>query len=265
MPRTRRLTHAHSFAYPQFHGECDLVLLHNPEFNDGQGMDVHIRTKIADFWSSVESAAIRLGEEIMEINANPESDEWLWVNGEVVSSGLEIGKWYTTTVGGFLIRYKESSASVREANIYIKGAVERMVFKTFKSFVRVDVDWETDPDNYMGSVGLLGSFDKLGMRVARDGVTTIDDTNEFGQEWQVGESDPELFHSKVGAVVGRKCVMPPAYTPETAARMKRRLRASNMTQEDAEKACDHLQDPEEIKACIFDVIATQDLSMASAW
>jgi hypothetical protein len=142
MPRTRRLTHAHSFAYPQFHGECDLVLLHNPEFNDGQGMDVHIRTKIADFWSSVESAAIRLGEEIMEINANPESDEWLWVNGEVVSSGLEIGKWYTTTVGGFLIRYKESSASVREANIYIKGAVERMVFKTFKSFVRVDVDWE---------------------------------------------------------------------------------------------------------------------------
>jgi hypothetical protein len=47
--------------------------------------------------------------------------------------------------------------------------------------------------------------------------------------------------------------------------MKRRLRASNMTQEDAEKACDHLQDPEEIKACIFDVIATQDLSMASAW
>jgi hypothetical protein len=29
-----------------FHGECDLVLLHNPEFNNNLGMDIHIRTKI---------------------------------------------------------------------------------------------------------------------------------------------------------------------------------------------------------------------------
>jgi hypothetical protein len=38
-----------------------------------------------------------------------------------------------------------------------------------------------------------------------------------------------------------------------------------MTQADAEKACNHLSDPEEIEACVFDVLATQDLDMASAW
>jgi hypothetical protein len=228
-------------------------------------MDVHIRTKIEDFWSSVESAAIDLGGESMEIMANPGADEWLWLNGQVISSGLEIGKWYQAEIGGFVLRYKESSAAVREAIIYFKGHTERMEFHTFKSFVRVDVEWETHPHNYVGSVGLLGSFDHQGMRVGRDGVTPINDTDEFGQEWQVAESDPQLFHSYAGAVVGRQCVMPPAYTTETAARMKRRLRASKMTREDAEKACDHLQDPEEVKACVFDVIATQDLSMASAW
>jgi hypothetical protein len=248
-----------------FHGECDLVLIHNPDFKDGLGMDVHIRTKIEDFWSSVESSAIQLGDDVMEIQANPESDEWLWVNGEAISVGIETGKWYESEIAGFVLRYKESSASVREASIYFKGHVERILFKTFKSFVRVDVDWESAPENYMGSVGLLGSFDLNGLRVGRDGATPVMDTNAFGQEWQVGEADPTLFHSYEGAVVDRKCVMPPAYTPEKAAKIKRRLRASNMTEDDAAKACDHLQDPEEIKACIFDVIATQDLSMASAW
>jgi hypothetical protein len=27
-------------------GACDLVLLHNPDFANGLGMDLHIRTKI---------------------------------------------------------------------------------------------------------------------------------------------------------------------------------------------------------------------------
>ena len=241
------------------------MLLHNPEFNNGLGMDVHIRTKIEDFWSSVESSAIQLGDETMEIQANPESDEWLWVNGKAISVGAQTGKWYETEIAGYVLRYKESSASVREASIYFKGHVERIVFKTFKSFVRVDVDWESSPEHYKGSVGLLGSFDLNGLRVGRDGETPIMNNNEFGQEWQVSDSDPALFHSYEGAVVNQKCVMPPAYSADKAAKVKRRLRASNMTENDAAKACDHLHDPEEIKACVFDVIATQDLSMASAW
>ena len=228
-------------------------------------MDVHIRTKIEDFWLSVQAAVIQLGKETMEIQANPERDEWLWVNGRAISSFLESGKWYKTEIAGFVLRYKQSSMAVREANIYFEGHSQHITFKTFKSFVRVDVDWESAPENYMGSVGLLGKFDLRGLRVGRDGTTVINDTNEFGQEWQVVESDPQLFHSYDGAVVGGKCIMPPSYSPERAAKIQRRLRASTITVTDAEMACGHLRHPEEIKLCVFDVIATQDLSMGRGW
>ena len=49
-----------------FHGECDMVLLHDDNFNDGRGLDVHIRTTISKFYSYVETAAIRIGEAIVE-------------------------------------------------------------------------------------------------------------------------------------------------------------------------------------------------------
>merc|ERR1712232_1440220 len=41
-----------------FHGICDLVLLHNPEFNNGLGMDIHIRTKKMKHWSYIKTAVI---------------------------------------------------------------------------------------------------------------------------------------------------------------------------------------------------------------
>jgi hypothetical protein len=203
----------------------------------------------------------------MEIRASPESNEWLWIDGKAISVGMEQDKWLVTTLAGFKVRYKESmkrAGMIREVNVYLDGTKEMMEFNAFKSFVRIDVDWKNS-ENYQGSNGLLGSFDLNGARVSRDGVTPIKDHHEFGQEWQVLDSEPKLFHSYEGAVVGQKCIMPPTYTPELAAKMKRRLRASKLTEADAEEACNHLVDAEEKQACVFDVIATQDLSMASVW
>ncbi|CAB9513844.1 expressed unknown protein [Seminavis robusta] len=175
------------------------------------------------------------------------------------------GEWHRASIAGFMVRYKQSSPSVREAAIYVDGPKEKIAFKTFKSFVRIDVDWN-ESKNYGGSLGLLGSYDHEGARFGRDGKTLIKNFRQFGQEWQVEDSEPRLFHSYEGAVVNRKCVMPPTYTKKaTSIRQKRRLAESGMTYEDAEDACNHLKDPEEIKSCVYDVIATQDLSMASAW
>jgi hypothetical protein len=223
--------------------------------------------RIEDFWSSVESAVVMIGDSTMEIRASPKSNEWLWIDGTAVSVGMEQDKWHTTAIAGFMIRYKESVRRVgmiREANLYLEGHKEIMEFNAYRSFVRLDVDWK-NAENYKGSTGLLGSFDLKGLRVARDGVSPIQDPHKFGQEWQVLDSEPKLFHSYEGAVVGQKCTMPPTYTPELAEKMKRRLRASNLTVADAEEACNHLLDAEEKQACVFDVIATQDLSMAGAW
>jgi len=249
-----------------YHGECDLVLLHNPEFKAGLGMDIHIRTKIEAFWSSVESAVIKVGDDTMEIRADPESDEWLWFNGEPADAVAE-GEWHRQRLAGFLVRYRASGPSSREAYLYLEGAKEVFMMKTFKSFLRVDVDWARS-DNYHNSVGLLGSHAHEGKRLGRDGKF-IEDANAFGQEWQVRpDVDGSLFHSYEGAIVGKQCVMPPRFEGDSlnASSLRgRRLGASTLDTVAAEKACNHLVDPEEIKACVFDVIATQDLSMASTW
>ena len=65
-----------------FHGGCDLVLLENPEFMNGLGMTVHIRTKIETWWSYVESAVLKIGEETMEIQ-----QDQFHVNGQPVELG----------------------------------------------------------------------------------------------------------------------------------------------------------------------------------
>lgn len=245
-----------------FHGECDLVLLHNPQFKEGLGMDIHLRTKIQDFWSSVVTAAVKIGESTIEISVE-HGDQWLWFNGQLVD-GLQQGQWYTTKMEGFVVRYKESSTDVREAHIYLKGSSEQLTMQTYKSFVRVDVDHKRSK-NYDGALGLLGSYNDNGARFGRDGKTLIQNPDEFGQEWQVLESEPQIFHTYERAVAGEKCIMPPTFNEQAKKQLRRRLVGSGMTVEKAEKACSHLQDPEEVKACVFDVIATQDLNMAGAW
>jgi len=64
-----------------FHGGCDLVLLDNPDFMDGLGMKVHVRTKIETWWSFVESAAIQIADQVIEV-VGGDNNQWLYRNGE---------------------------------------------------------------------------------------------------------------------------------------------------------------------------------------
>jgi hypothetical protein len=53
-----------------YHGECDLVLLHNAAFESGMGIDVHIRTKIRRDMSYISSAALKIGKDVLEVAAH---------------------------------------------------------------------------------------------------------------------------------------------------------------------------------------------------
>jgi hypothetical protein len=154
---------------------------------------------------------MRIGDYTLEIKADPESNEWLWIDGELMSATVQTGEWYRAELAGFLVRYKETKNSGREVNIYVnkEKMSKKVQFKTYKSFVRANIDWKGS-SLYDSSLGLLGSRALDGQRVARDGQTLIKDVNQFGQEWQVLESEPKLFHSYEGAVVGQKCIMPPS-------------------------------------------------------
>jgi hypothetical protein len=62
-----------------FHGVCDLVLLCNAKFNKGAGLDVHIRNKKIRQWSYVDSAAVRIGTDTLEVRGGEKSN--FWING----------------------------------------------------------------------------------------------------------------------------------------------------------------------------------------
>jgi len=243
-----------------FHGGCDLVLVDSPDFLEGLGMTVHIRTKIETWWSYVESAAIRIGGQTLVVSGG-DKDLWLLTNG-AFNEALEDKKWYVTKFAGLNLRYKQFGRN-REVHIHLSNK-QKIMIKSYNDFVKVE--FLSEGSHYLeGSHGLLGSFPD-GNRFARDGETLIEDVIEFGQEWQVQPMEPKLFGTYSDAWVvpaGQKCAMPVDTIEKTQLR-QRRL-ANGMDLKVAEDACAHLQSADDRKACVFDVVATQDVDMAAVW
>lgn len=53
-----------------YHGECDLVTISSHNFNDtGFDMAIHARTKIRYDYSYIESAAVKIGDDILQVSA----------------------------------------------------------------------------------------------------------------------------------------------------------------------------------------------------
>lgn len=241
------------------------MLLTNPGFSNGQGMDIHIRTRIETWWSYVETAAVRLGEDTLVdfSGCSGDNEEWLWVNGKSYDA-LERGHWYEIEVSGFLIRYKKVAHGRCKASIHFGGEKEHIALESFKKMVKVDIKVE-NPMNFTGSLGLLGHYPD-GKRVGRDGTSFIDDVRDFGQEWQVTEEEPKLFRAYGEGVVQApdKCAMP-ATEKETSNLRKRRLGEASLSKAEIEKACSHVKDPAERAACQLDVMVTDDVGMAGAF
>ena len=241
-----------------FHGGCDLVLVDNPDYKDGLGMTIHIRTKIETWWSYIQAAVVKIGDESFEIEMNQ-----FYKNGEALDMAKITAEPTHDKISGLLLRYKQKEGNI-EALVYF-GNGEVLKMKTFKGFVTVQVGAEGDDSIYTGSHGMLGSYPD-GARLGRDGVTHIENVNAFGHEWQVLPEEPKLFSSYDAEWVvaaGQACAMPDESEAKVSLR-KRRL-ASGMPMDEVEKACAHLEDAGDKKACIYDVMATQDVSMASVW
>jgi hypothetical protein len=246
--------HIRTFAgeHYSYHGACDLVLIKNPEFADGLGMDIHIRNAPIKQWSYIESAVINIGGETLEVRGGETTNEF-YVNG-VLGNPSSTDGMLPETIAGFPIKFEWLTKGRRQFTIDL-GDGEQIIFKTFKYFLRVNAKI-VDGKRFESSVGLMGTY-PLGNKVARDGSTEITDYDQFGQEWQVLPEEPMLFHNMEGPQAPQQCALPVTTT-------QRRLAESSITLEDAEIACAHvnLDDRDE---CIFDVLATEDKDMAGAY
>ncbi|CAJ1937956.1 unnamed protein product [Cylindrotheca closterium] len=240
----------------EFHGQCDLVLTQDHDFADGLGLDVQIRTKLVRYWSYIKKAAIRIGNDILEIegNADPQkNDAHHWFNLEY--------KGEATSIGGFplSIHNDKASKSYFEIDLSSKYPDQKIVLSTYREFVRVDFHGAT-ADAFGDTVGMLGDF-KTGDLFARDGVTRMDDFVQLGNEWQVLPADYMLFRDESDPQFPKRCIEP----EDPQGQRHRRLGESTIAVEAAEAACAKLKDELDRKDCVYDILATQDLDMVGAF
>jgi hypothetical protein len=227
-----------------YHGECDLVLLHSSEFGSGLGVDVHIRTKLRRDMAYISSAVLRIGTYVLEV----ESQGVYYLNG-VLNAALP------DEFSGFAFSHTQPTDKQHLFEVHL-GRGEKINVKTYKDFVSVLIE-QGKSENFHDSVGLMGDF-AMGRMVARDGKTVIDDANAFGQEWQVLHTEPSLFQTVRFPQHPNVCTMP---TPVQTSQLRRRLsELSSVDKAAAEKACAHWGEGKD--DCIFDVLTTGDLEMA---
>jgi len=240
-----------------FHGVCDLVLIHSAGFGKGIGMDVHIRTERMKMWSYVASAVIRIGQDMFEVMGGNEVKVWTnGVEGELQNTeGEKDGSYHVSTISGHPI-YMTRESEKQDEFVIDLGNGEEIVIGTWHSFVRVSFK-NAKKENFKDSRGLMGSF-PAGVKLARDSSTKVEDVNTFGQEWQVLDSEPNLFHNIKSPQHPLKCEIP------SHVEMRRRLGESKITTNQAEKACANVNEAER-DLCIFDVMATNDEITAGAY
>jgi hypothetical protein len=228
-----------------YHGECDLVLLHIADFEAGLGLDVHIRTKLRRDMSYISSAALRIGTDLLEVA----SQGVFWFNG-VLNAALP------DEFSGFAFSHTQPTERQHVFEVYLGGR-ERIKLKTYRDFVSVLIE-QGQNKHFGDSAGLMGDF-RMGHMIARDGKTIIDDANAFGQEWQVLDTEPSLFQTvRLPQHPQQVCTLPP---PMQASKLRRRLlESSSVAQLTAEKACEHWGEGKD--DCVFDVLTTGDLEMA---
>lgn len=228
-----------------FHGACDLVLLKNPDFLGGLGLDIHIRTKLMNTVAYTNSAVLRIGYETFEVQALESANFAYWINGE---KGGELRK----GIAGRPIIYRQINA--HDCDFVLDFDRHAVVFKKHNKLLRVYIEGATT-STFGNSLGLIGSYGN-GSSVARDKETIIEDGDVFGKEWQVLATEPMIFHSIEGPQSPEACTMPP---PQT---LRRRSFETSVSPEHAVRACENATEQTEFVFCAFDVQALNDVGLA---
>jgi hypothetical protein len=235
-----------------------MVLAKDQEFANGLGLNVQIRTKLVRYWSYIESTAIRIGDDILEVRGSGDAENMepvYWINLEFRGKLNE--------VGGFPVKIGKGTGRNHKHNFVIDLSStfpgQSIAISVWKEFVKIDFINGSE-DSYGNTAGMLGDF-KTGKTLARDGSTVLNAFNELGNEWQVFPYEDRLFHDISEPQFPKKCIEPE--DPQGARR--RRLTENAVTEEQAEAECAGLMDSADRKDCVYDILATQDLDMVLAY
>lgn len=250
--------------HDSFHGECDLVLLRNEDFHNGMGLELHARTTIQSYFSYIETAALRVGDTILEFYR-----DHVLVNGEtffVTDLPLTLG----SEGFAFTLATLDTKKNPKYNQDYIVDLNESssITFHFYKQFMTFSVSGSPSDFGTGKTTGLLGDY-HTGAMIARDGSSIFKDFVDFAFEWQVDPSreDGQLFsQAREPQLPYEKCRMPTAPRPS-----RRHLRTAGNTQllAQAQTACAHVgnnnQNKKSYDLCIDDILTTGDVGLATAW
>lgn len=241
----------------EFHGECDLVLVHSDHVNGNKPLDIHVRTVIHEWWSQIESAAMRIGDVTLQMEVDK-----FFVDGQEYSDRdlpMQTDEFYISSPfegDHRATRNLRASEAKDVIKTYLVTFNDKSVvtFKILNGFMNVAVDGSRH--DFGESVGLMGTFDH-GKAYGRAG-TKIESLHDFAMDWQVDPTyDPILFMEAKGPQLPtEKCRMP---SPAETSRRRRRLANSKMLDQ-AQEAC--ATKGEEFDACVSDILSTGDILMA---
>jgi hypothetical protein len=239
-------------------GECDITLIHVPAFAGADDLTVAVRTTIRYGYSFIETAAIRIGDDTLEVSGWGEYS-FNGVENALINSRATLHDGKTNalpTIGGFPI-FRTPSGISHSFDVML-SAHKNITIGTMKDLVSVKVHG-TD-ESLFGSVeGFLGDFN--GRMLARDGVTMLDDDIEaLALEWQVRDDEPMLFSVTRSPQYPENCRL-----PDLEAKEARRL-GEGINKEVAEAACAYLKQKNAgaFAACVYDVTATNDIDQAKS-
>lgn len=231
-------------------------MIHSDQFHNGAGLDLHARTTIQDYFSYMETAALRVGAYTIEFYPTK-----LYVNGHLIAP-----EELPVAFGGDGFQYTISNAEVetgknRRFHQYYKadlGESSFVLFKFYKQYLTLSVSGHAK--DFSDSVGILGDY-STGDMINRDGDVMVS-FDEFGFEWQVTPEDPKLFlENRAPQLPFEACRMPTAPRPAL-----RKLRGGDPSLlQEAETACAHVRRGSDFDLCTEDILATGDVGLASVW
>lgn len=214
-------------------GACDLVVAKTTD------VELQVRTKISEWWSSVEKAAVKVGNLQVQVDIDQ-----LFVDGVLTpDSSLPI-----VSEDSILSTFDQDGIKIYKVQLTNKSTV---LFKILEGLITVElfghfVDFR-DVEGVVGDFARGKARDRNGNRVA-----TLEG---FVELWQVDTSagDQQLFNSPGAAT----CTLPSVSEPS-----RRKLRADKQLTEDAERVCAGKENPE---GCMSDVLMTGKLNLAKLW
>ena len=231
-----------------FHGECDLVLLHSNHVNGDVPLDLHLRTKIQGHYSYIESAALKVGETVFQLDADK-----YFVNGVEYTDDSSLPMF----LDEFVIEAVQREATYKVYTVVLTD-LSTIKFKVIKNFISVAVSGHED--DFADSVGLLGDY-STGNPLGRDD-RPLTDFVKFGMEWQVLAEEPKIFQTnRSPQLPAAKCILP----SDAATASRRHLLRSKADTELAVSAQSACVRKEDYESCLEDVLTTGDLSLAEAW